>query len=409
MTFEEALLPNGLHVVGERNPGARSLAAGYFVRTGARDETPEISGVSHFLEHMMFKGSERRTADDVNREFDEIGAQYNAFTSEENTVYYGSVLPEFQSRVLDLLTDLLHPSLRDEDFEVEKKVILEEIALYEDRPRFTVMDLARETYFAGHPLGNRVLGTTASIAALSRDAMEAYFRRRYAPNNLTLVLTGNYDWDAALHQVERASADWQPADAPRVLSEPSPRAITRVETTEKFNRAHLAWLSPGVSAQDERRYAADIIAHALGAAVGSRLYWALVDPGLAETASMAHSEEDGTGVFYTYASCSPERAQEIVEIVRRVWNSAMDEGITQEELDRAKRKLASGTVIRGETPFGRLLQVGFDWQYRHVLEPIDRTVDDLLAVSLSQVNAFLATRPFERAALVSLGPVTHLQ
>jgi predicted Zn-dependent peptidase len=409
MTFEQALLPNGLHVVGERNPGARSLAAGYFVRTGARDETPEVSGVSHFLEHMMFKGSDRRSADDVNREFDEIGAQYNAFTSEENTVYYGSVLPEFQTRVLDLLTDLLRPSLRGEDFEVEKKVILEEIALYEDWPRFTVMDLARETYFGGHPLGNRVLGTTASITGLARDPMEAYFRRRYAPNNLTLVLTGNYDWDAALRQVEAATADWRPADAPRLLTEPSPRATSRVETTEKFNRAHLALLSPGVSAQDERRYAADVIAHALGAAVGSRLYWALVDPGFAETASMAHSEEDGAGVFYTYLSCSPERAQEIVDILRRVWKTAMDEGLSQEELDRAKRKLASGTVIRGETPFGRLLQVGFDWQYRRALEPIDRTIDDLLAVPLSQVNAFLATRPFESATLVSLGPVSALQ
>src|ERR671919_156385 len=123
MTFEQALLPNGLHVVGERNPGARSLAAGYFTRTGSRDETPEVSGVSHFLEHMMFKGSERRSAADVNREFDEIGAQYNAFTSEEYTVYYGSVLPEFQARVLDLLTDLMRPSLRGEDFDVEKNVI----------------------------------------------------------------------------------------------------------------------------------------------------------------------------------------------------------------------------------------------------------------------------------------------
>jgi predicted Zn-dependent peptidase len=357
---------------------------------------------------MLFKGSERRTGDDVNREFDEIGAQYNAFTSEENTVYYGSVLPEFQSRVLDLLTDLLHPSLRAEDFEVEKKVILEEIALYEDRPRFTVMDVARETYFGGHSLGNRVLGTTASITALSRDQMAEYFHRRYAPNNLSLVLTGNYDWEAALRQVEPLTDDWGPAEARRVLGEPPVQPTARIVATEKFNRAHLALLSPGISAQDERRYAADIISHALGAAVGSRLYWALVDPGLAETAIMGHSEEDGAGVFQTYVSCSPERAQEIVDAIRRVWKNAMDEGITQEELDRAKRKLASGTVIRGETPFGRLIQVGFDWQYRRALEPIDRTIDDLLAVPLSQANDLLATRPFDKTTLVSLGPVSAL-
>lgn len=407
MTFDHAVLPNGLQLVGERNPGARSLAAGYFVRTGSRDETSEISGVSHFLEHMLFKGSDRRSADDVNREFDEIGAQYNAFTNEENTVYYGSVLPEFQGRVLDLLTDLLRPALRPDDFEMEKKVILEEIALYQDRPRFTVMDLAREAFYGGHPLGNRVLGTTESISALTRDQMATYFRSRYAANNLSLVLTGNYDWDAACHQIESLTADWKPADAPRVLEEPPTRSESVLKHTEKFNRAHLAFVAPGVAAQDPRRYAAEIVAHALGASVGSRLYWALVDPGLAETAVMSHSEEDGTGAFYAYVSCDPERWREIVAIVRRVWETAMTEGLADEEIARAKRKLASGTVIRGETPFGRLLQVGFDWQYRRELVPIDRTVDDLLAVTRDEVNALLAARPFDRATLVALGPMVE--
>src|SRR5918911_515763 len=165
MRYDHLTLDNGLNIVGEYNEGAQSMAVGYFVRTGSRDETPAISGCSHFLEHMMFKGSDRRSADDVNREFDEIGAQYNASTSEENTVYYGAVLPEFQSRVVDLLTDMMRPALRQEDFEVEKKVILEEIALYKDRPQFTVYDEARTTFYGGHPLGNSVLGSEESIGA----------------------------------------------------------------------------------------------------------------------------------------------------------------------------------------------------------------------------------------------------
>jgi predicted Zn-dependent peptidase len=409
MTFDHVELPNGLHVVGERNPGARSMAAGYFVRTGARDETPEISGVSHFLEHMMFKGTDRRSADDVNREFDEIGAQYNAFTSEENTVYYGAVLPEFQSRVLDLLTDMMRPALRVDDFDMEKNVILEEIALYQDRPRFTVMDLARETYFRGHPLGNRVLGTVESIRALERDQMAAYFRRRYAANNLTLVLAGNYDWEATLAQVRGLTSAWAAADAPRALSEPQPAPAMKTERTEKFNRAHMVFVAPGVAAQDPRRYAAEIVAEVLGASEGSRLYWALVDPGLAETAVIYHSEEDGTGAFYTYVSCSPERCQEVADTVRQVWRSGMSDGLTQQELERVQRKLAAGTVIRGGTPFGRLLHVGFDWQYRRALEPIDRSVDALLGVRLDEANALLAERAFDRATLVALGPIETLQ
>jgi predicted Zn-dependent peptidase len=409
MTFDQITLPNGLHIVGERNPGARSMAAGYFTRTGARDETPEVSGVSHYLEHMMFKGSDRRSAEEVNREFDEIGAQYNAFTSEENTVYYGAVLPEFQTRVIDLLTDLMRPALRQDDFDMEKKVILEEIALYQDRPRFTVMDLAREVYFRDHPLGNRVLGTTESITALQRDQMAAYFDRRYAANNLILALAGAYDWDAAVEQVRQLTAGWQPADAPRVLSEPHPVPTVRLERTDKFNRAHLAFVAPGHGAQDPRRYAADIVGEILGAGEGSRLYWALVDPGLAESAVIYHSEEDGAGAFYTYASCSPERAQEVTDIVRQVWHSAMTEGVSPEEFERAKRKLAAGLTIRGETPFGRLMQVGFDWQYRRKLETIDETIDTFLAVTLDDVNAVLAARPFDRASLVAMGSMATLQ
>src|SRR5947209_20604230 len=180
MKFLRESLPNGLTVIGEQNPAALSMAAGYFARTGARDEAPQVSGVSHFLEHMAFKGSARRSADDVNREFDEIGAQYNAFTSEENTVYYGAVLPEFQERSLDLLTDMMRPALRTDDFDVEKNVILEEIALYQDRPQFTVMVQARETFFDKHPLGHSVLGTPESIGALQQDQMREYFQRRYA-------------------------------------------------------------------------------------------------------------------------------------------------------------------------------------------------------------------------------------
>src|SRR5262249_52366256 len=151
--------------------------------TGARDETEQVAGVSHFLEHMLFKGTDRRSAEDVNREFDEIGAQYNAFTTEENTVYYGAVLPEFQPRVLDLLTDMMRPALRPEDFQMEKKVILEEIALYRDRPQFTVMDEARATYFGKHPLGHSVLGTPETIGPLTYEQMREYWERRYAASN----------------------------------------------------------------------------------------------------------------------------------------------------------------------------------------------------------------------------------
>src|SRR6267142_6043163 len=166
MPFHQHVLDNGLTILGETSPSARSVALGFFVRTGSRDEAAGISGVTHFLEHMVFKGTPRRTALDVNRDFDAIGANYNAFTSEENTVFYASVLPEYLPRAVDILADILRPSLRGEDFDVEKNVIIEEIGMYEDQPMWCAYDQAKKTYFDGHPLGNSVLGSVESIRGL---------------------------------------------------------------------------------------------------------------------------------------------------------------------------------------------------------------------------------------------------
>src|SRR6202050_1675880 len=169
MSFHQHVLPNGLTIVGEISPSARSVAVGFFVKTGARDEAPPGSGASHLLEHMVFKGTPRRTALEVNYDFDRIGASYNAFTSEENTVFYAAILPEYLPQGVDILADILRPSLRGEDFNMEKKVIIEEIGMYDDQPMWCAYDNAKKAFFADHPLGNSVLGTAASITALTRE------------------------------------------------------------------------------------------------------------------------------------------------------------------------------------------------------------------------------------------------
>ncbi len=408
MIFREERLPNGLTVIGEQNPDVLSFAAGYFVRTGARDEPLEVSGVSHFLEHMLFKGSTRRTAEDVNREFDELGADYNAFTSEEYTVYYGCVLPEFQAPLLDLLTDLMRPVLRTSDFEMEKQVILEEIALYKDKPQFTVIDEARSLYFAGHPLGQSVLGSNESITALQRDQMHAYWEERYSPGNLVLTLTGTFDWNAALAQVASDTAAWPTRSAPRAFPDFAPAPRVRLMRDEKVHRAHLAFVAPGVAAGSEERFAAGILGDILGGGEGSRLYWSLVEPGLADGASLGHDEEDGSGNFFGYASCDPERAQEVTDRVRAVFEKAQSEGVRDDEIERAKRKLASALVIHDEIPRGRLFHVGFEWQYRGAYLPLDSAIDRYLAVTPGDVAALLARRPFDQMSILGLGPMSTL-
>lgn len=404
MRYDHHTLPNGLEIIGEHNPAAKTIALGFFTRTGSRDETPEVAGVSHFLEHMMFKGSERRSAADVNRAFDEMGAKNNAFTSHELTVYYGAVLPRFQGRLLELLADMLRPSLRQEDFDTEKKVILEEIAMYQDRPRSVVYNLARETYHHGHPLGNVVLGTTESITALERDQMMEYFRRRYAPNNLTLVLVGNYDWEAAVADAEQHCGAWQPADAPRSLSQPDPVAQERMVVDPKRDRLYLFAVASAPGAQDERRFAAEVLAEALGGGDGSRLYWALTHPGLADSAGIYYDANDGAGAYYAYASCSPTHAHEVMHVLRTTLTATQEETLPDEELARARRKIASGIVIGAETPMGRLAPVGFDWVYRRKIDRLDELVERYGAVAAGSVTSLLADRPFDQLTLVALGP-----
>lgn len=401
-------LPNGLTIVGEHHPEARTLAAGFFVKTGSRDETPAVSGVSHFLEHMMFKGTPKRSPEDVNREFDEMGARYNAFTSEEETVYYGAVLPRFQGRILDLLADMMRPALRDADFDMEKNVILEEIAMYEDRPQFAVFDLVRTTYFGDHPLGASVLGSTDSIKALTREQMHDYFSRRYAANNLTLALTGQYDWDEVRAQAEALCGAWNVADTPRETAPFVPRPQTMVKRNDKFNRAHIALMAPGYSSQDERRTAAALAGEIIGAGEASRLYWALVHPGIVEAAQIGHDANDGAGAFYGYLLADPARAQEALDIFRREVKKACLEGLSDEEVERAKRRIASAMVLGAETPMGRLRPVGFDWMYRGEQKSPQAGLERLLAVTPAQVNELLRAQPFESATIVATGPLDVL-
>ena len=254
----------------------------------------------------MFKGTARRTADDVNREFDELGADYNAFTSHEQTVYYAHVLPEFLAQATDLLGDMLRPSLRSEDFDMEKNVILEEIGMYDDRPEWRLQDALLEDFFGKHPLGHRVLGTTDTVTAMTAQQMRGYFEQRYSPDNIVVAAAGRLDFSALTDQVGQLCGSWSPTGATRDTDIPAAQAKARTVTDAKQSRHYLGLLCPGPSAQDPRRYAARVLADVLGDSEGSRLYWALVDPGTAEEADFSFMPQDGSGAFMAYASCDPE-------------------------------------------------------------------------------------------------------
>jgi len=392
--FHEHTLPNGLKVIAEINPEAKSAAAGYFVRTGSRDEVAGEEGISHFLEHMVFKGTERRSAWDVNREFDEMGAKYNAFTSEEMTVFYGAVLPEFLPRLLDLLTDMMRPALREEDFESERKVILEEIALYHDRPDTVLFERAQRRYFGSHPLAKPVLGTPESITRMQLAQMRDYHRRRYVPGNMILAFAGNLVWEEALLLAETMTATWERGAAPRNYPTFKPRPGLERDYFEKASQLYVAFMAPGYAANREERYAARVLSEILGDPDNGRLFWRLVDAGLAESAIAFHQEFDELGVFYVYLQGDPTKEEEISEVVAEELDRLQAHGVTDDELARAKLKAATSLVFAGETTISRLFYVGTNYSYTGRYEPLDAVRRWVLHLENYHIEELLEEDPF---------------
>jgi predicted Zn-dependent peptidase len=403
--FFKHTLDNGLEIIAETNSEARSTSLGFFVRTGARDETDDVAGVSHFLEHMLFKGTPTRSAEQVNLEFDALGADYNAFTSEEQTVYYASVLPEYVDRALLLLADILRPSLRQEDFDTEKKVIIEEIRMYLDQPPYGADDVIRQLHYGKHPLGRSVLGTVDSITELPVDKMRAYFQRRYSPSNITLVAAGNLDFDAFRAGAEKACRGWKQLDAPRDV--PPANGANRFEVVHKpqSTQEYVIQIADGPSATDADRYAAKLLATAIGDDCGSRFFWELVDPGYAETLSLSHHDGLGAGAFVSYMACDPEFTADNLKRIRDVYAAIDGEGVSDQELAQVKSKVNSRVVLGRERPRGRLFNLGGNWTQRREYRTVKDDLDAVERITVDELRAVNKKFPLSKNTTVCVGPL----
>lgn len=408
MQFRKHTLDNGLEIVAECNPRAYSTALGFFVKTGSRDETDENHGVSHFLEHMTFKGTPTRSAVDVNRELDEIGSHANAFTSEEQTVYYAAFLPEYQDRALELLSDILRPSLRADDFETEKKVILEEIAKYEDQPPFGAHEKCMAAHFGSHPLGRSVLGTTGSVGALSRERMLDYFQHRYSPRNIAVVATGNVNYDHLISLADQYCGSWEPFDAPRGTPRADVHTGLDVLQKEMAAQQYVVQITNGPAVEDDNRYAGRMLATILGDDSGSRLFWELIDPGLAETAAMGAYEYQGTGIFMTYLCCAPEDTSANLALIAEIQRDVEASGVSETELAQARSKILSHIVLQSERPASRLFSVGSNWVQRREYRTVREIMDSYEAVTVPDIAAVLEKYPLTANTTVAVGPTPHL-
>ena len=408
MQFHQTVLPNGLQVVAEINDHARSVAAGFFVKAGSRDESTDLAGVSHFLEHMIFKGTPHRDALAVNRDFDRVGAKHNAQTSEEDTFYHFTSLPEYLPKAFDVLADILRPSLRGEDFDTEKKVIIEEIRMYLDSAVSVAYDAAKAKHFGDHPLGQSIIGSIDSINALTIEQMRDYFAEKYSPGNIVLAFAGNARWDDLVALAEKHCAAWTGKPSRRTLAPPHGsgafEALLRADDLQQT----IIGVTDAPPLEDDDRYAAQLLATVIGDHTGSRLYWELVDPGHAEGADLSYQDYNQAGAYYTFLSCEPEATQANLARVHAVFAEVDAQGITEEELERAKNKVLARSVLRSERPMGRLSSLGFNWTYRREYVSVADELDLFTRVTLADVRRVLDRYPLTAMTVVTVGPTTEI-
>ncbi|MDO5553798.1 MAG: pitrilysin family protein [Planctomycetia bacterium] len=408
MKFKHKQLDNGLEIIAEINANAYSAAIGFFVRTGSRDETPELAGCSHFLEHLVFKGTATRTAVAVNRELDDMGGRANAFTGEEVTAYYIILLPELLEHGIELLADLMRPALRQEDFEMERKVVLEEIQMYDDQPPYGIDEKSRELFFAGHPVGKSVLGTAESISAVTVDQIRDYHQRQYSPGNIVVTACGNVDFELLVHTLARVCGTWKACDVEHKLTNPQVQCGQQVIVRPTSNQEYICRVSLAPSRQDDDRYAAAVLANMLGDDVGSRLFWELVDNGRADSASLSYANYADTGSMVTWLCGAPEDTQENLGIIDRIVRDVSTNGFREEEFLRARNKILSAIVLAGETPRGRLFGVGAEWLHLRRYYTIADDVQIVNSLSLDQIHAVLAKYPLTESLTMAVGPLETL-
>jgi predicted Zn-dependent peptidase len=358
----QTTLGSGVRVVTESMPDVRSVAAGCWIAVGSRDESDDVLGASHFLEHLLFKGTERRTAKQIAEAIDEVGGDLNAFTGKEYTCFYARTLDRDVEAAVDVLGDMItSATINAEDVDAERNVVLEEIHMHHDTPEELVHSVFDESLFAGHPLGREVLGSRESIHGMPRDAVHGYYRRHYVPENLVVAAAGNLDHGHIVDRVARALERLAPAGGPTVRR--TPPAVNRTERvvlrSRPVEQCHVVLGGPGLRRADDRRFAAHVLNQALGGGMASRLFQEVRERrGLAYTTYSYQGMHLDSGSFAVYAGTSPVKVATLLDVLREQLDTVRREGLDDGELARAKSHLAGSMVLALEDTGSRMVRLG---------------------------------------------------
>ena len=412
-TVRRTVLPGGMRVVTEAMTGVRSASIGVWVGVGSRDETPTMSGASHFLEHLLFKGTATRSALDISVSLDEVGGEFNAFTAKEYTCFHARVLDEDLPLAIDVLGDMITSStLTPHDVEAEREVILDEIAMHDDDPEDVVTNLYAETAWRGTPLGRPIAGTAESITHLTRSQIMRFYRSKYRPENMVVAVAGNLDHATVVRNVRKAFA------RSGFLSDPTPRpapprsaarfrraAPGEAHVTRPLEQVNVLLGVDGIARTDDRRYALGVLNAALGGGPSSRLFQEVREErGLAYSIYSFPSHYADAGAFCVGAGCLPGKLGDVLKVVRTELAKLADEGITADELARSKGQLRGGLVLGLEDSASRMSRIAKSELLYDDLPSIAETIRRVDAVTLADVHELARTLFRRPETLAIVGP-----
>lgn len=406
------VLPSGLRIVTEQMAGARSASIGVWVGVGSRDETPALHGCSHFLEHLLFKGTRERSALDISVALDAVGGEFNAFTAKEYTCFHARVLDDDLPMAIDVLGDMVTNSLLTAaDVEAERDVILDEIAMHDDDPDDVVHNLFAHQAWGDTPLGRPIAGTHDSITAMSRDQIHRFYRRHYRPGTMVVAAAGSVDHATVVRQVRKAFGrqgflddEGTPAAA-RITDKARPVTSGEARTTRPFEQVNIVLGAKGITRTDERRYALGVLNTALGGGTSSRLFQEVREHrGLAYSVYSFASHHADAGLVGVSVGCLPGKVDDVLATVRGELAKVAADGITAEELERGKGQLRGGLVLGLEDSGSRMSRIGKVELMRDELLSIDQVIARIDAVTLDEVRTVAAEIFSQPEVLAVVGP-----
>jgi predicted Zn-dependent peptidase len=412
MSVKRSVHSSGLRIVTEEVPSVRSAAIGIWVNVGSRDEAPATAGASHFLEHLLFKGTTRRTALQISAAVESVGGEMNAFTSKEYTCFWARVIDTDLPMAIDVVSDLITSSVVTAlDVDAERKVVLEEIAMRDDDPSDLVHDLFSDTYYGDTAIGRPILGTVKSISDMSRATVFNYYKKKYLPQDLVVAVSGNIKHKRVVAMVEDALSrdNFLQQSATPAIRPSTPIKNSKQQSVgllhKKSEQAHMFYGLEGVARADQRRFAMGVLSAALGGGMSSRLFQEIREKrGLAYSVYSYAQQFAGSGTLGFYAGCNPAKALEVVSIMRDVLADVVAHGLTHEEIERAKGAVRGSLVLSQEDTGSRMSRIGKnEIVYGQVMD-FDDILKEISRVSAADISEIASEFLVKTPTLALVGP-----